>query len=118
MSSEIFGKIFAHKCDISNSASVNEAFKWIESQFGSISILVNNAATAHSIKILGERDDVTKKIIEAVSTNFTGVVQCTRKAARLMKKSKEHSMIVNINDTCGRYIPFLEEESINAYAPT
>lgn len=37
------GKIFAHKCDVSNMDSIKIAFKWIEENVGNVNILVNNA---------------------------------------------------------------------------
>jgi len=41
---ETSGKAIAIKCDISNQDSIKEAFNEIEERFGSIQILVNNAA--------------------------------------------------------------------------
>lgn len=40
---EVRGKVYAHKCDVSDEESVKSAFKWIEDKFGSFQILVNNA---------------------------------------------------------------------------
>ena len=40
---EVTGKVYSHKCDVSDEVSVKSAFKWIEDTFGSIHILVNNA---------------------------------------------------------------------------
>ena len=37
------GKVYAHKCDVSDEESVKSAFKWIEDKFGCFQILVNNA---------------------------------------------------------------------------
>lgn len=112
------GKIHARQCDISNLNSVIEAFKWIEETFGSINILVNNAGVAYSVKILDESDDVTEKLVKTIDTNFTGLVHCTRRALTLLKKSDDYGMIINICDICGHSLPYLEEESMNVYAPT
>lgn len=37
------GKVYAYKCDVTDQESIKEAFKWIEDQFGSIQIMINNA---------------------------------------------------------------------------
>lgn len=112
------GKIYARQCDISDSNSVIEAFTWIEESFGVINIMVNNAGVAFSVKILDESEDVTEKLNKTIATNFTGLVNCTRRAVSLIKKTEDYGMIIIINDICGHFLPFLEEESMNVYAPT
>lgn len=115
---KVSGKIYSRKCDISDLSSLKETFNWIEEKFGSINILVNNAAIGLGIKILDENDETTESIVKTIDTNFKGTVHCTREAVRLIKKSGDHGMVININDICGHYIPHLEEESTNVYAPT
>lgn len=99
------GKIYAYKCDVSELQSIKDAFKWIEEKFGVINILVNNAGIIRNIKILTE-DDVSDKINEVINTNFTGLVHVTREAYRLLKKSNDYGMIININSNAGHKIPF------------
>lgn len=111
------GKVYARKCDVSDLESVKEAFKWIEEEFGSINILVNNAAVLSKGKILDEGDDVTEKLNAVINTNLTGLVHCTREAFRLMKKSGDYGMIININSVLGHTIPF-SEARLNLYAPS
>lgn len=110
------GKIHAHQCDVSDLESVKEAFKWIEKTFGLIHILVNNAGTAFKMQILDE-NDVTDKLNSVINTNFTGLVHCTREAVRLIKKSNDYGMIINIGSIAGHSIPF-RPNSLNIYAPT
>lgn len=113
---ETTGKIHAAKCDVSDLESVKEAFKWIEEKFGTISILVNNAGVAFKMQILDE-NDVTEKINAIINTNITGLVQCTREAVRLIKKSDDYGLIINIGSVVGHSIPF-RENSLNMYAPS
>lgn len=110
------GRIHARQCDVSDLESVKEAFKWIEEMFGSIHILVNNAGTAFKMQILDE-SDVTDKLNTVINTNFTGLVHCTREAVRLIKKSDDFGMVVNIGSVVGHSIPF-RPNSFNIYAPT
>lgn len=114
----VTGKIHVKKCDISDLNSVKETFKWIEENFGTINILINNASVAYSIKILDESDETTERLIQTIDTNLTGMVNVTREAVRLIKKSDDYGMVISINDICGHFLPTLEEESMNVYAPT
>lgn len=51
-----------------------------------------------------------------INTNFTGLVQVTRQAFRLIKKSNDYGMIVNINSIAGHIVPYIKEgQSSNVY---
>jgi NADP+-dependent farnesol dehydrogenase len=102
---EVSGQIHAHKCDVSDRQSIKDAFKWIEDKFGVVHILINNAGVLRNIKILTD-EDVTDKINEIISTNFSGLVHVTRDAFQLMKKSNDYGIIININSNAGHKIPF------------
>ena len=108
------GKIYAHKCDVSDLESVKEAFKWIEQRFGSINILINNAAILFNGTILDEREDAVEKLNSVMNTNFTGALHCTREGVRLMKKTDDHGLVVNVNSIAGNYVPF--GFGVNVYA--
>lgn len=114
---ETSGKVYAYKCDVSDQDSVKAAFQWIEEKFGSMHILINNAGIARNTMILDQGDDVARKINEVINTNVTGLVQCTREAFRLIKKSEEYGFIININSVLGHYIPFMKL-SMNIYPST
>jgi NADP-dependent 3-hydroxy acid dehydrogenase YdfG len=45
-------------------------------------------------------------VAEVINTNFTGLVQVTRHAYALMKKSEDYGMIININSVAGHSVPF------------
>ncbi|XP_037039652.1 farnesol dehydrogenase-like [Bradysia coprophila] len=100
------GKVYARKCDISDQQSVKQTFQWIEQQFGSISILINNAAILYNGTILDPGDDAMDQLNAVINTNFTGAVQCSREAIRLIEKSCDHGLVVNINSIAGNYVPF------------
>ncbi|CAO1436216.1 unnamed protein product [Diamesa serratosioi] len=91
------GKVYAYKCDVTDQESIKEAFKWIEEQFGFIRIMINNAGVMHMNKILDMSEEAGKNLNQNISTNFTGVVHCCREAYRLMKKSNDYCMIINIS---------------------
>lgn len=103
---ETSGKIYARKCDVSDMQSIKETFQWIEQQFGSISILVNNAAILYNGNILDPGDDAMEQLNSVINTNFTGAVQCSREAIRLIEKSCDYGLVININSIAGNYVPF------------
>lgn len=102
------GKAYAYKCDVSDPKSVEEAFKWIEEKFGVVNILVNNAGIARNVGILEEGVEVFSKLNEVIDTNLRGLTHCTREAFRLMKKSDDFGLIININSIAGHSVNFLE----------
>lgn len=54
---------------------------------------------------------------DVIDTNFRGLIQCTREAFKLMKKSDDYGLIVNINSVAGHKTPFLDI-SLNVYGST
>lgn len=46
-------KLYAVKCDISNEEDILEAFEWIKSNVGPISILINNAGVTRPTTLIG-----------------------------------------------------------------
>lgn len=103
---ETSGKIYARKCDVSDMKSVEETFQWIEKQFGSISILINNAAILYNGNILDPGDAAMEQLNSVINTNFTGAVQCCREGIRLIEKSCDYGLVININSIAGNYVPF------------
>lgn len=103
---EAKGNAFAFKCDVTNSESVAEVFKWIEGKFGAVHILINNAGITRNGNILDGAES-SKTLNDVIDTNLRGVMQCTSEAYRLMKKSNDYGMIINVNSILGHHIPFM-----------
>lgn len=99
------GKNFPHKCDVSSLESIKETFVWIEETFGAIQILVNNAGVAFNVSFTNEEKNVDEKLKKIIDTNFAGLVYVSRAAIRLMKKSEDFGMIVNMSALLGHKIP-------------
>ncbi|CRL06496.1 CLUMA_CG019608, isoform A [Clunio marinus] len=106
------GKAYAYKCDVSDPKSVELAFKWIEGTFNVVHILINNAGIGRAGNILDATEDAFRKLNEVLDTNVRGLIQCTREAYRLMKKSNDYGLIININSVAGHYIPYIPKMSI------
>jgi NADP+-dependent farnesol dehydrogenase len=114
--SNLKGKIYAKKCDISDLDSVKSTFKWIEEKFGVINILVNNAAVLFYGDLTDESDEAEQGIENVINTNFKGSVSCTRAGIKLIKKSDEQGIIININSIAGHSVP--NYPGLNIYSPT
>ncbi|XP_070502063.1 farnesol dehydrogenase-like [Chironomus tepperi] len=99
-------KAYAYKCDVSSPESVTETFKAIEEKFGVVHILVNNAGVGRSTSIFDESPEAFRKMNEILDTNVRGLAHCSREAFRLMKKSDDYGMIININSVIGHQLPF------------
>lgn len=110
------GKVFAIKCDVTNQQSINDAFKWIEEKFGSIQILVNNAGTGTNVNLLDDGDEAGKKMDAVIDINLRGVVHCARAGYRLMKKSDDYGIIINVNSIAGHVVSDLPK--MNVYSAT
>jgi NADP+-dependent farnesol dehydrogenase len=111
-------KLYARHCDISDLNSIGQTFKWIEQQFDSISILVNNAGTDCEMSVFDESAGAADKISSVISTNFAGLVHCSREAVRLMRKSSDHGLLVNIGNSTSNGIPFFDDVQSNVYIPS
>lgn len=110
------GKAYSYKCDISNPEDVETAFKWLEKEFGVVNILVNNAGIGRfQAKIFDKDNESLRMMNEVVDTNLRGLTHCSREAYRLMKKSDDYGLIVNINSVAGHYVPFMESSPLNIY---
>ncbi|CAO1439584.1 unnamed protein product [Diamesa tonsa] len=91
------GNIYAYKCDVTDQESIKETFKWIEEQFGCIRILINNAGVWNTSRTLDSSNEAAENVNQVINTNFVGVVHCCHEAYRLMQKSNDYCMIINIS---------------------
>lgn len=75
------GKAKAYRVDVTVRASVADAIKSIESEFGTIDILVNNAGLAYRAAFLDVTDDDWNRIVKL---NLTGCFIVGQEVARVM----------------------------------
>lgn len=87
------GEAVAVTMDVTDSASVAQAFAEAESAFGVVTVLVNNAGITIPKLLLDQSDDDWNNVI---ATNLTGVAFCTREASQRMIDAGVGGSIVNI----------------------
>ena len=91
------GKASAIQFDVSQEAAVDEGFKKIVEQYGSIGILVNNAGiSADSLLMRAKLSDWEKTI----GINLTSAFLCARAVSKPMLKSR-WGRIINISSIIG-----------------
>lgn len=114
----IAGRIVGRKCDISDPDSIRDAFNWIEQEFGRLHIIINNAAapTPAGVTLSDKLSD--EAIVNAINTNLTGLVLCSRHAYRLMQKHDELCFIINIGSVRGHINPIVQFNFTSVYSTT
>ena len=97
--SEIGGKAYAVKLDVSDLASIEAAVKTVETRTGGLDILVNNAALFDLAPIV----EITKASYEKLfSVNVAGTLFMLQAAARSMIAAGRGGKIINMASQAGR----------------
>lgn len=90
----------AYVGDVGNPAFVEYMFRQIESQFGTLDVLINNAGISY-VGLLTDMTPADWKLV--MDTNLSSVFYCSSKAVPMMLKKKA-GRIINISSmwgTCG-----------------
>ncbi len=91
-------KSLAVKMDVTNMAEVKEGVEKIKKEFGSIDILVNNAATLdHLGQVLEQKDKLWERDLRV---NLTGTYNCSRAVWPSMQE-KKWGRIINMASVAG-----------------
>lgn len=85
------------KADVSNSSDVERMFTEIESVFGGVDVLINNAGIAQQALFTDITDEMWQKMI---GVNLTGAFNCCRRALPYMIRNK-FGKIINITSMWG-----------------
>ncbi|MCB0825175.1 MAG: 3-oxoacyl-[acyl-carrier-protein] reductase [Armatimonadetes bacterium] len=93
----IGGQAKAYGCDVSNAAQVLEVMTAIDDDFGTPTILVNNAGITRDTLLARMSDDDWQKVIDV---NLTGTYNCIKALLRGMMKAR-WGRIVNITSVVG-----------------
>ena len=96
------GKMYTHKCDVSNEDQVLSTFNYTREKFNSLHVCVNSAGLAFDSPLL--TGDV-KEWKQMLDVNVLGVCICSREACKLMMESGiNDGHIININSLSGHRV--------------
>jgi beta-ketoacyl ACP reductase len=82
--------LFGVRCDVTDSSSVDAAFKEVEEHQGPVEVLVANAGVTADMLIMRMSEENFEKVIDA---NLTGVFRVAKRASRNMIKNRFGRMI-------------------------
>ncbi len=77
--------LLAVKCDVTDSAQVDDAFATAEEAHGPVEVLVANAGVSHDGLLLRTSDDDVARVLD---TNLTGAFRVARRASRGMLRAR------------------------------
>jgi NAD(P)-dependent dehydrogenase (short-subunit alcohol dehydrogenase family) len=86
-------KVVPFKADLRNVESIKLMFKDIKKEFGTLDVLVNNAAIFKHVDFLKINE---KTFDEFIDTNLKSVLFCSIEASKIMLESKKTGRIINI----------------------
>ncbi|XP_070501562.1 farnesol dehydrogenase-like [Chironomus tepperi] len=109
------GKVIPIKCDVSDKASIDAAFEEIEKEVGSVQIIVNNAGICIMHGLFTDTDETDDVIVNTINTNFLGLVRVARKGYKLMKKTDDYGIIINIGSIAGHSVACAVDLWVNVY---
>jgi len=109
------GKVIPIKCDVSDKASIDAAFAEIEKEVGDVQILVNNAGVCIMHGLFTDTDETDDVIVNTINTNFLGLVRVARKSYKLMKKTDDYGIIINIGSIAGHSVACAVDLFVNVY---
>ncbi|HTF89191.1 MAG TPA: SDR family oxidoreductase [Planctomycetota bacterium] len=85
-------------CDVSDEASVAQAFRQVGEAFGRLDLLVNNAGSGYRARVEDLDVAVARRVLD---TNVIGILLCAKHALPWLKRGRE-SVVVNISSVVGR----------------
>lgn len=116
---------FYKKCDVTKKTEIEEIFRWIANEVGSLAILVNCAGVLIRTTLLGKRNYFSSKVIhylhpslrfvvissiffpyldvddenisQTLNVNVKGVLLCCKEAMKCMIQNNVDGHIININ---------------------
>lgn len=91
------------QCDVSNENQVKKMFETINSEFGRLDVLVNNAALVFDLPLF---DKTVEQWQQTMNVNLVGAFLCSKYSVASLKKT--NGVIVNVCSTSGS----------NSFAPT
>lgn len=91
-------KAFAAQCDVANSEAAADFVKQVQTEFGGVNFLINNAGITRDTLILRMKEDDWDAVID---TNLKGAFNFSKSVLRPMMKNENGGSILNISSISG-----------------
>ncbi|SCL19509.1 3-oxoacyl-[acyl-carrier-protein] reductase [Micromonospora pallida] len=91
--------LFGVRCDVTDSASVDEAFTAVEAELGGVEVLVANAGITDDTLLMRMSEEQFTRVLD---TNLTGAFRCAQRASRKMLRNRWGRMIF-VSSVVGLY---------------
>ncbi|GIG92890.1 3-oxoacyl-ACP reductase FabG [Plantactinospora endophytica] len=82
--------LFGVRCDVTDSAQVDEAFSAVEAELGPVEVLVSNAGVTDDTLLLRMSEEQFTRVVDA---NLTGAFRCAKRASGKMLRARWGRMI-------------------------
>ncbi|AVT32177.1 MULTISPECIES: 3-oxoacyl-ACP reductase FabG [Plantactinospora] len=82
--------LFGVRCDVTDSAQVDEAFSAVEAELGPVEVLVCNAGVTDDTLLLRMSEEQFTRVVDA---NLTGAFRCAKRASAKMLRARWGRMI-------------------------
>lgn len=90
----------AFVADVADGAAWDRLVEAVQSDAGSLDILINNAGEGVRISATAEQTD--EDILQSIASNLTGSILGCRRAAKIMTEQKS-GLIINVGSVCAKH---------------
>ncbi|XP_015512747.2 farnesol dehydrogenase-like [Neodiprion virginianus] len=97
------GKFYPKQCDVTDTEKFQCVFKWVDTEFGGVHVLVNNAGLWTPKRFIDDDIEGFRKTLEL---NVMAPAVGVREAVASMRRRNVVGHIININSVAGHWIPF------------
>lgn len=95
-------KFIPYVCDLREESQIVHMFSDIESKFGGIDILINNAGLGHKTSLIDGKSAYWREMLDV---NILALCICTREAIAQMRKRNDDGHIVHVSSMSAHRVP-------------
>ncbi|MFI5384545.1 MAG: 3-oxoacyl-[acyl-carrier-protein] reductase [Fimbriimonadales bacterium] len=97
LAKELGGGARGYGCDVSDAASVEQAFEKVQAEMGTPAVLINNAGITRDTLMLRMSEEDWDKVLDV---NLKGAFLCTKAVSRYMMKAR-YGRIISLSSVVG-----------------
>lgn len=109
------GKIVGYKVDLTIEKELLDAFERVESEYGGVDVLINNAAFLASDFVCNTSSETMRKMLEL---NVVAATICVQETVKNLRKRNAKGHIIALNSILGHRIPDVPHPVFGFYPTT